>query len=101
MSSKQYHGDERELGYADAVRFLAEVCNPGRCPICDAKSWQIPMESADSPVSTIQTGLSFDGRPELELKIFCNNCGFLRSHSLSTIFSWLDRNPAGGQKVDG
>lgn len=90
----------RTLSFGDAVRFLEKVCQPGGCPICNAKSWQLPMQSAESPVSLVQSGLTFHSVPELELKMFCNRCGFLRSHSLSFIFGWLDQNPADGDGSD-
>ncbi|GLO24412.1 MULTISPECIES: hypothetical protein [Pseudomonas] len=93
MSSDEARKGRRALRFDEAVRFLTTVCEPGNCPICNTKSWQLPMLSAESPVSVVQSGLTLGDEPDLELKMFCTNCGFLRSHSLSFIFDWLDKNP--------
>lgn len=93
MSSNDADQPKRPLLFEDAVRFLRTVADPGKCPICFAQAWKLPLAEWDSPITVTKSGLTFDGAPHYEVKMFCTTCGFVRSHSLAFIFSWLDQNP--------
>jgi hypothetical protein len=95
-------GDEPyKISFSEAVRFFKAVTSPGPCPMCGSVSWQIPIHTQESPVTLVASGMyDADGKPQYELKLSCNTCGFHRAHDARRIRLWLDSNPAEGETSD-
>ncbi len=83
----------------DLVKFLRERGGIGFCPSCGRDDWVI---ANDKALLQSFSGSDLDppGTGYHALVLACNNCAFLRLHSLSMLTDWLEESRKGGGSED-
>lgn len=109
MAKDRSRMDEEGVGYldlgelivssADAADFLEEKDVEGKgCPVCSTTQWTTAFCSPEGTATVFPTvtGLSSDDAKTLALNgrfipvyfAVCDNCGYMRSHSLHYLVEW-------------
>lgn len=86
-----------EVSFDDAVRFFEHKKVNVICPSCNEKKWEVNAKLADTKPPQYfclalgdSEGGVYLGANTPVITLSCNNCGFIKLHSVRPILNWLN-----------
>ncbi len=95
MSDESALPHRYSVSIADFVRFLEAKTADSPCPGCETRVWTVVGSAANGMSYRLVTNLR-DGPTATHLStlaIYCNECGYIRTHWARKVREWVDENP--------
>ncbi len=95
MSDESASPHRYSVSISDFVRFLEAKTADSPCPVCQTRVWTVVGAPSNGMSYRLVTNLR-DGQKATHfstLAIYCNECGYIRTHWARKVREWVDENP--------